>query len=213
MVEADSSHDQTEARALVARVLAGDAEAVTTLVDRHHAAMTYVAAAILGNPSSAADVVQDAWIRVLGALEQFEFRSSLKTWILRITSNVARTAVHVQLRRETVVAEGDTASIEPTVDASRFMLSGVLWREPPHVWSGGEQEAALLEREMRAIVQREIDALPPNQRAVVRLRDVEELSSEETCELLNLTEANQRVLLHRGRAKLRTAIARELGRP
>lgn len=212
-VVTDDSPEQAATRALVAQVVAGDVAAVTSLVARHHAAMTYVAAAILGNPANAADVVQDAWIRILASLSNFECRSSLKTWILRITANVARTTANMQRREEPRLACDDPTSNEATVDPARFMAAGVLWRDPPRHWSDGEQEVALLEHEARAIVRREIDALPPNQRAVVRLRDVEELSSEDVCEVLQISEANQRVLLHRGRAKLRAAIARELGRP
>lgn len=195
-------------RVLIAQVLTGDEAAVTRLVARHQAAMSSVAAAILGGTANAADAVQEAWLRVLAGLRQFEGRSSLKTWILRITANVARTAAVKHSRTD--VAD---LSAEPTVDPARFTVIGS-WREPPRPWSDvGEQEDALLRRELLHLLYREIEQLPPSQRAVVRLRDVEELDSDEVSELLGLSDSNQRVLLHRGRARLRAAIARELGRP
>ena len=195
--------------AFVAQVLSGDEAAVTRLVNHHHAAMTCLAAAILGGSANAPDVVQEAWLRVLGGLPQFEFRSSLKTWILRITANVARTAAAKQSRQETIA---DSSALESTVDPARFTAIGS-WRDPPRSFGGsGEAEAALLQGELVALLHREIELLPASQRAVVRLRDVEELSSDEVSALLGLSDANQRVLLHRGRARLRAAIERELGR-
>ncbi|MFO0578492.1 MAG: RNA polymerase sigma factor [Polyangia bacterium] len=194
---------------LIAQVLAGDEAAVTRLVARHQAAMSSLAAAILGGTANAADAVQEAWLRILSGLRQFAGRSSLKTWILRITANVARTAAAKHSRTDVA----DLSASEPTVDPARFTAIGA-WREPPRPWSdGGEQEDALLRRELLRLVYRELEQLPPGQRAVVRLRDVEELDSAEVSELLGLSDANQRVLLHRGRARLRAALARELGRP
>lgn len=192
-----------EDRALVERVLAAEAEAVIALVDGHDEAMRCVAAAILADPGEIPDVVQEAWIRVLGALGKFEFRSSLKTWILRITANVARTAKS----RMPVAVEPVTA----TVDPERFSQIG-RWCDPPVAWATGEAEAALLRQELATLASRALLDLPPAQRAVVVLRDVEGLDSEEICAMLELSEANQRVLLHRGRARLRASIERELKR-
>jgi RNA polymerase sigma-70 factor (ECF subfamily) len=194
-------------RALVARVVAGAEDAILTLVDRHDAAMSCVAAAILNDASHVPDVVQEAWIRVLSGLGGFAFRSSLKTWILRVTANAARTAA---ARLGRTIAIGDVEE-QPTVDPERFTAIG-RWRDPPQPWTTGEPEAALLRKELAALVQRELEELPPAQRAVVMLRDVEELTSDEICAMLELSEANQRVLLHRGRARLRAAIERELKR-
>lgn len=194
---------------LVAQVLSGDEAAVTLLVNHHHAAMTCLSAAILGSAANAPDIVQEAWLRVLSGLPQFEFRSSLKTWILRITANVARTAAAKQSRQEVVT---DSSVLESTVDPARFTAIGS-WRQPPRPFGeSGEPEAALLKGELVALLHREIELLPESQRAVVRLRDVEELGSDEVSALLGISDANQRVLLHRGRARLRAAIERELGR-
>ncbi len=194
-------------RALVTAVIAGAEAAILALIDRHDAPMSCVAAVILNDAADVPDVVQEAWIRVLAGLAAFEFRSSLKTWILRITANVARTAL-VRLGRTVAIGVVDDG---PTVDPERFSAIG-RWRDPPQPWHTGEPEAALLRKELGALVQRELLELPPAQRAVVMLRDVEELTNDEICVMLELSEANQRVLLHRGRARLRAAIERELKR-
>lgn len=195
-------------RALVAQVLAGEEASVARLVNDHHAAMACVAAAILGSTANAPDIVQEAWLRVLSGLRQFEFRSSLKTWILRVTANVARTAAAKQSRKELLV---DGSVLEATVDSARFTAIGS-WRDPPRAFGEcGEPEAALLNGEFLALLHREIAALPESQRAVVRLRDVEGLDSDEVSALLGISDTNQRVLLHRGRARLRAAIEREFG--
>ena len=195
-------------RDLVARALVGDADAIGALVDRYDHAMGCVAAAILVDRSEVADVVQEAWIRVFGGLHKFEFRASLKTWILRITANAARTtASKAPLRAEEPAG--------PTVDPARFSSIG-RWRDPPadwtEHWGTAEPEAALLRQELAALAQRELDALPSTQRAVVTLRDVEGLDSMEICAMLEISETNQRVLLHRGRARVRAAVERELKR-
>jgi RNA polymerase sigma-70 factor, ECF subfamily len=187
-------------RALVDKVLAGARDAVIALVDAHDEPMRCVAAAILPDSAHVPDVVQEAWIRVLGGLREFEFRASLKTWILRITANVARTTAG-RLGRAPLSMED-----LPTVDPERFSSIG-RWRDPPRPW---HPEALLLRKELGELLQRELDALPALQRAVVMLRDIEDLPSEEICDMLELSEANQRVLLHRGRARLRAALEREL---
>jgi RNA polymerase sigma-70 factor (ECF subfamily) len=130
---------------------------------------------------------------------------------LRVTANVARTALTRQPRTVAVGIASHEASGEPTVDAARFSALG-RWRDPPQPWHASEPEAALLRKELGALLERELANLPPQQRAVVMLRDVEELPSDEICSMLELSDANQRVLLHRGRGRLRAAIERELRR-
>jgi RNA polymerase sigma-70 factor (ECF subfamily) len=188
--------------ALVERSIAGDDAAIGALVDRYFGAMTCVALAIIGDSALAADIVQESWMRILPALKDFEQRASLRTWILKITANTARTHA---ARRPPLVELPD----EPAVDPAAFNFIG-RWREPPAPWWQGEQERALIERDLAARVLAHLDALPPPQRAVVYLRDVEQLDAAETCDTLGLTEANQRVLLHRGRARLRAALTAEL---
>ncbi len=213
-------------RALVERILAGDEAAVGTLVDRYHVSMALVAGAILGDPALAKDAVQEAWIRILGGLERFEFRAQLKTWILRITANTARTLASRQpsgVPAGLLVAGSLDEDRGPTVDPARFTGIG-RWRDPPRPWpdlgrdadradqSIDHPERALLRKELRALLLREIDGLPPNQRLAILLRDVEELPAGEVCETLGISDANLRVLLHRGRARLRAALAHRLER-
>jgi RNA polymerase sigma-70 factor (ECF subfamily) len=198
--------DPDEDRALVARVLDGEGEAVATLVDRHHAPMCAVVATMVGDPAQVADVVQEAWIRVLRGLAGFEHRASLKGWILRVTANTART-MSIRFGRAPRPVELDDGD----GDSDVFRPIG-RWRDPPQPWTSSEPEAALLRKELGAMVARHLEKLPPLQRAVVLLRDVEELASDEVRDMLDIGEVNQRVLLHRGRAKLRAAIDEELKR-
>ena len=201
-------------RVLVERILAGDGAAFAAMVDRFCAPMSRLAQLILGDATYVPDALQETWIAVLGALPGFEWRASLKTFLLRILSNRARTLAgklgrdaHARLGDDTLDAD------EPEVDPARFSRFG-WWRDPPRPWcaASDDQEAALAGKELRALVLRALDELPPQQRAVVMLRDVEELSAEEACAVLGISEANQRVLLHRGRSRLRALVEREVGR-
>jgi len=200
-------------RVLVERILAGDAAAFAAMVDRFCAPMSRLARIILGDSTHVPDALQETWIAVLAALPGFEWRASLKTWVLRILSNRTRTLAS-RLGREAhaPLGDGEVDDDDGGVDPARFSRFG-WWRDPPQPWPGGhdDQEAALARKELRALVLGALDELPPQQRAVVVLRDVEELSAEETCEILGLSEANQRVLLHRGRSRLRAAVERKVG--
>ena len=201
-------------RALVERIVAGDADAFAVLVDRFCAPMSRLAHVILGDSTHVPDAMQETWIAVHAALPSFEWRASLKTWLLRILSNRTRTLAS-RLGREVLLQRDDDAvdDDEPDVDPARFSRFG-WWRDPPQPWPQprDDQEAALVRKELRALLLRELDALPRKQRAVVMLRDVEELSAEEACAILELSEANQRVLLHRGRSRLRAAVEGKLSR-
>jgi RNA polymerase sigma-70 factor (ECF subfamily) len=197
-------------RALIARVLDGDVEAVNALVDRHHAPMASVVGAIVRDPSQVPDVVQEAWIRVLAGLRGFEHRASLKAWILRVTANTARTMA-ARLGRLPLPIDVDDGGADPAVPPAAFSSIG-RWRDPPQPWSSGEPEAVLLRKELGAMVLRHLERLPPLQRAVVLLRDVEELPADEIRGMLEIGDVNLRVLLHRGRARLRAAIDEELKR-
>jgi RNA polymerase sigma-70 factor (ECF subfamily) len=149
----------------------------------------------------AEEVVQETWLAVLTGLERFEGRSSLKTWLFTILSNKAKTRGQREARTlpfSAFAADGDEE--DTAVDADRFVRGGA-WGAPPR----GIPEERLLAGEARARIDRAIAALPTNQRAVITLRDVEGLSAEEACNVLGLSETNQRVLLHRARAKVRAA--------
>ena len=188
--------------ALVARVRAGDEQAFTTLVGRHNDAMLRVAAPYVRSWAVAEEVVQDTWLGVIRGIDRFEGRSSFKTWLLQILVNRART-VGVQEQRS--VAVSDTG---PVVERSRFDATGH-WASPPQVWT--DVDDRLRAGELAASIRSALDALPTRQRAVVMLRDVEGLSSQEVRDVLEISESNQRVLLHRGRSRLRQALATDFG--
>jgi RNA polymerase sigma-70 factor (ECF subfamily) len=164
--------------------------------------------ALLYVPSRAAaeEVVADTWLAVVTGLERFEGRSSLKTWLFRILTNKAKTR-GVRERRTVPFSAfvGDGDEDETTVEVDRFARDGH-WTAPPR----GVPEERLLAGEARGTIADAIDGLPPNQRAVITLRDVEGLTAEEACNVLGLSETNQRVLLHRARAKVRAAFERYL---
>ena len=159
----------------------------------------------------AEEVVQETWLAVLTGLERFEGRSSLKTWLFRILSNKAKTRGQREGRTlpfSSLATDGDES--ETAVDVDRFVgpdhrHSGH-WATPPR----GVPEERLLAGEARTRIEEAIATLPPNQRAVITLRDVEGLSAEEACSVLGLSETNQRVLLHRARSKVRAAFERYL---
>ena len=180
---------------LLLRLRSGDERAFVSLVERYHQPMLQLAASFVPSRAVAEEVVQDTWLAVLRGLEGFEGRSSLKTWLFRILVNRARTT-GIREQRSVPVADP-----EPVVDPSRFDASGG-WSAPPEHWievAEGRMEAGKLVDRIRAWM----DLLPARQREVVLLRDVEGMSSEEVCTVLALSEGNQRVLLHRGRSRLR----------
>jgi RNA polymerase sigma-70 factor, ECF subfamily len=189
--------------ALLRGLRAGDEQAFGTLVDRYYGSMIRLALSFVRSRAVAEEVVQDTWLAMLRGLGAFQGRSSLKTWLFSILVNRARTTGAREARSVPVADAG------PVVDASRFGPSGA-WAEPPEHWIE-EAESRVDAEKLRHLLRTAIDALPARQREVVLLRDVEELTSTEVCEVLAISEANQRVLLHRGRGKLRQAIESALG--
>ena len=174
--------------------------------------MLRVAMVHVGNRAVAEEVAQDAWVGVLAQLDRFEGRSSLRTWVLRIVANRARTRA-VRERRTLPFSslDGQEEPGPPAVEPERFLPAGHRWAghwaSPPRSWSDLPEER-LLSAETRAEVERAVELLPPAQRAVITLRDVEQMTAVETCQLLGLTEGNQRVLLHRARSGVRRALER-----
>lgn len=197
------SHPVTDDDALVDRLRAGDEAAFRQLVDRYHVSMVRLAATFVPNRAVAEEVVQETWVGVLRGLDRFEGRSTLRTWLFRILVNQART-VGVRERRTVPVAAS-----EPAVDPQRFGAAGQ-WVDPPAPWTD-EVEDRLCAAATLAKVRGLIDALPAGQREVVMLRDVEGLSSAEACKVLGIREGNQRVLLHRGRSRVRGLLEQEAG--
>jgi RNA polymerase sigma-70 factor (ECF subfamily) len=188
---------------LIRRLRAGDEQAFVALVERYNGSMLRLAASFVPSRAVAEEVVQDTWLAVLRGIARFEGRSSLRTWIFTILVNRARTT---GTREQRSIPVADTA---PVVDASRFGPDGG-WSAPPEHWIE-EAEDRIEAEKLAELLRGAIDALPGRQREVVLLRDVEGMSSAEVCEVLAITEANQRVLLHRGRGKLRQLLETEIG--
>jgi RNA polymerase sigma-70 factor (ECF subfamily) len=199
--------EQTDSQ-LVAALRSGDEETFGRLVREWHSGLLRVAQIFVPSRAVAEEVVQETWLRVLGALERFEGRSSLKTWVFRILVNTAKTRAQREGRTIPFSALNDPGRVpEPAVEPERF-LPDDHDRWPGH-WSSPPRdlpEERLLAAETREHIAQALDDLPANQRAVVSLRDVEGWSAEEVCNALDLSEVNQRVLLHRGRAKVRRAL-------
>lgn len=190
---------------LVNRLRAGDEAAFAEVVTAYHPAMVRLARTFVPSQAVAEEVAQESWIAVLRGISGFEGRSSLKTWIFHIVANRAR-SIGVREHRVMPVDLGE----EGSVDRRRFDEKGA-WSEPPPHWSDEVVERLssppLLER-VRVV----LEDLPEGQRAVVTLRDLDGLSSREVCDVLGISEANQRVLLHRGRSRVRTALEEEVAR-
>jgi RNA polymerase sigma-70 factor (ECF subfamily) len=189
---------------LLAELRQGDDKAFATLVDRHHSTMVRLARPFVSTSAVAEEVAQETWMAMLRGLSRFEARSSLKTWLFAILINQARKA-GVREHRQ-VPLDPSSGS---TVAASRFAADGA-WATPPVPWTE-EVEDRLTAEALAPPIRAAIDQLPPPQRLVVTLRDVEGLSATDACAILGVTEANQRVLLHRGRAAVRQRLERELG--
>jgi RNA polymerase sigma-70 factor, ECF subfamily len=186
---------------LVLRLRSGDERAFIGLVERYQEPMLRLAASFVPSRAIAEEVVQDTWLALLRGLAGFEGRSSLKSWLFAILVNQARKTGTKEHRSVPV------ADPEPAVDPSRFDGSGH-WAEPPEHWIEAAErrvEAGKLAHRVRGW----IDELPARQREVVLLRDVEGMSSDEVCTVLALSEGNQRVLLHRGRSRLRQLVEDE----
>jgi RNA polymerase sigma-70 factor (ECF subfamily) len=196
---------------LLERLRAGDERSFAELVDRCHGTMLAVALAHVRTRASAEEVVQEAWLGVIRGLDGFESRCSLKTWILRIVVNTAKSR-GVREARSLPFAALEGAG-EPAVDPRRFRgpedrYPGG-WKAFPANWHRLPDET-LHQREALDVIVATITGLPPAQRAVIRMRDVEGCSAEEVCEALGLSEGNQRVLLHRARSRVRAALEEHL---
>ncbi|HSD76359.1 MAG TPA: sigma-70 family RNA polymerase sigma factor [Solirubrobacteraceae bacterium] len=190
-------------RALLQRLRAGDEDAFQTLVTRHDAALRRVARTFVRTPAAADDVVQETWLGVIRGLDGFEGRSSLRTWIFRILVNRARTRGAADARSVPFSALEDDD--RPAVDPAAFAADGRWISAPTRL--DADPGASLLSTELRERLLEAVDALSPSQRAVITLRDIVGMPPGEVCELLELTEVNQRVLLHRARARVRAALA------
>jgi RNA polymerase sigma-70 factor, ECF subfamily len=210
-----SGAGQTAAHAelsLIEALRQGDEDAFGRLVDQYHASLRRVARHYVSDRAVADEVVQDTWVGVIQGIWAFEGRSSLRTWIFRILINHAKTRAVREGRTVTFAGVGvdDVGGLEAAVGPERFLPADHPtepghWTSPPRDL-GTSPEGRLLSREAGDQLQKAIDALPPNQRLVLTLRDIEGCSTEEMCNALGIRETNGRVLLHRARSRVRAAL-------
>jgi RNA polymerase sigma-70 factor, ECF subfamily len=199
----------TEEMRLVDGLRAGDEDAFRALMLEYGGAMLRVAQLYVRSRAVAEEVVQDAWLAVFNGISRFEGRSSLKTWLFRILTNTAKTRAAREGRSVPFSALASDDEEGASVDPDRFLGAEQRfpghWGAPPETWAGVPEER-LLAVETLDLIKREIEKLPPAQAVVITMRDVEGFGSAEVCNALEISETNQRVLLHRARTKLRRAL-------
>jgi RNA polymerase sigma-70 factor, ECF subfamily len=196
---------------LVESLRAGDEAAFVELVGRYGALMLQVARLYVPTRSVAEEVVQEAWLGVLKGVDRFEGRASFRTWLFRILTNIAKTRGEREGRSVpfSSLAQSELETGEPSVDPDRFIPQGERWANhwassPPRF--DDLPESRLMSAETFAVARKAIDALPAAQRTVISMRDIAGFASEDVCDALELSEGNQRVLLHRARASVRRAL-------
>lgn len=195
MAEIDSDD-----RALALRLLTGDAEAFEFVYRRHNAAMLRFCAGIVRSRDLAEEVVQDTWVAVLGRIDLFEGRGSLAGWIYTILINKARSRARREGRTVSFDDFGDGEGLAGAFDGRGH------WRSMPELWEDLTPERHIEGRSVLQHVEAVIETLPPAQRAVLILRGQQELDASEVCALLDISEGNMRVLLHRARLTVRNAL-------
>lgn len=201
---------------LVEALRAGDEDAFVRLVRLHGPTMLRIARLYTSSRAVAEEVVQETWVGVVTGIGRFEGRSSFRTWLFRILVNRAKTRAASERRSVTFaeLSEAEVAEPEVSIEADQFRGAGDRWADhwtsSPQRWADHPEES-LLSRETIAIVERAATSLPAAQRAVVILRDVVGCDAHEVCDILGITATNQRVLLHRARTKVRTALEQHLG--
>jgi RNA polymerase sigma-70 factor, ECF subfamily len=198
----------TEDHELVQRLREGDESAFVELIDRYGATMLRVAQMYVRDRATAEEVVQETWLAVLNGIDRFEGRSSLKTWLFRILTNRAKTRGERDGRvlPFSALAGASDEADEPSVDPDRFLGPDSphpgAWAAPPRAWP----QDKLIERETLDVIETAIEKLPEAQREVILLRDVEGWTPMEVADALEITDGNERVLLHRARSKVRAAL-------
>jgi RNA polymerase sigma-70 factor (ECF subfamily) len=203
-----SAPDSVDDLALIERLRDGDETAFGALVRRHQAQMLRIARMYVSTQAVAEEVVQEAWLGILQGLDRFEGRSSLRTWMYRILTNIAKTRGQREGRSapfSSLAGDLDAPSMEESWFRGSTDRRPGTWASLPDDWRAIPEER-LLGHEVSALVGAAIDGLPPMQAQVIRLRDVQGWSSAEVCNALDISETNQRVLLHRARARVRRAL-------
>lgn len=208
-----SAADRPDDLELVAALRRGDESAFVALVERHQPSLVRLALVHVRSRAVAEEVAQDAWVGLLDGLDRFEGRSSVRTWLFRILTNIAKTRGERERRTVTFTDLGTaTKEDEPAVPGERFQPPGGAypghWASAPRPWSMPEERLA--DKETLAVVGRSLAGLPEAQRQVITLRDVDGWSAAEVCAALDISDANQRVLLHRARSRVRAALERYL---
>lgn len=196
-----------EDKAFVERLRAGDERAYRELVRRHHGSLVRLAKVFCYLQASAEEVVQDSWLAMVTKLDTYSGEAPLRSWICGIVVNKARTRAKRDGRMRSFsefIREGDEDG-ETGLDLDRFASGGV-WTDPPLPWDGITPEREVAGRQLVEHLAVALEKLPPAQRAVVLMRDVEGVAPEQICQMLDTSEANLRVLLHRARTKLRAAM-------
>jgi RNA polymerase sigma-70 factor (ECF subfamily) len=208
IVQAKDAQPGGDDAILVARLRDGDEAAFTEVVERYHEPLVRLAMSFVPSRAIAEEVAQDTWLGMLRGLDRFEGRASLRTWLFRILANIARTRGERESRQVPFASvwtpEEETMALEDRFRPASDALAGAWWAHPQD-WETTPEDMAL-STELHEVIRRAMEGLPPAQREVMRLRDIQGWTSEEVCDVLNITDGNQRVLLHRARTKVRMAI-------
>jgi RNA polymerase sigma-70 factor (ECF subfamily) len=206
----DKASSAVDDLALIAALRRGDETAFGTLIERYHPSLVRIATLFVRDRETAEEVAQETWIGVLRGIDRFEGRSAFRTWLFSILANQARRRGEREQRMIPFSAlSRPPHGTEQAVNPERFLPPGAEWAghwaSPPAAWNL-EPEDAFLSKEVRGDIDAAIAALPPSQRAVITLRDVEGWDAAEVCNALELSQTNQRVLLHRARSRVRQAL-------
>lgn len=186
---------------LIEKLIAGDSSLFETVFTQYYPLMYSIAKSIAGD-SIADEVIQEAWISALRALPKFEGRSSLKSWLARIVANEAKTRLRKESRSVSLEAMQESWATDPRFNENSH------WLSPTSQWHADTPEEMLLATELKKCIKKNIEKLPENQKVAIKLRDASGLSMDEICNILDVSQSNLRVLLHRGRDKVLQVIDR-----
>jgi RNA polymerase sigma-70 factor (ECF subfamily) len=195
---------------LVKALAARDPAAFEFLLDRYHNALVHLAGNYVPSRAIAEEVAQETWLAVITGIDRFEGRSSIKTWLFRIMLNIARTRGVKEQRSIPFASVAEVSDVDPAVDPSRFrrFRHAGAWKHPPDPWPDPERQ--VIAAEQLAAARDAIAKLPGAQREVITMRDLLGWNATEVCDALGVSEANQRVLLHRARSKLRGVLEQRM---